>query len=190
MDLSGSWGYIEEIARNRLANNKTSRHVYDYGESIELIGVAGELIVRRFLGIPEKLHEHFDKGVDINYFGMRIDVKATILTPNANYRYLQWPEWKKVKADYIVMACIDPLVKIGTVIGYTTKAGVMEAPVNRGRPTACREIPFGELRPAWELVVEATRRRAKQAINQGQFPTLETRNRNRGGSSTPMLSKP
>src|SRR5512133_207525 len=97
MDLNGSWDYIERIARSRLSHNKTKRHVYDYGEGIEVIGVAGEIIVRRFLGLDETVHEGFDHGVDMSYFGMRIDVKATVLTPNANYRYLQWPNWKKVR---------------------------------------------------------------------------------------------
>jgi hypothetical protein len=172
MDLSGSWQYIEDVARSRLAHNKTKRHVYSYGESIEVIGVAGEVIVRRFLGLPEKVHEGFDHGVDISYFDMKIDVKATILTPNANYRYLQWPNWKKIRADYIVATAIDPINKVGTIIGYAMRGEIKTAPVNITRDTPCHEIPFTSLHPAWELIVEACRRRTNAALN--QFPAPES----------------
>ena len=43
MDLSGSWLYIERIARSRLAHNKSRYHVSEYGDGIETLGVAGEL---------------------------------------------------------------------------------------------------------------------------------------------------
>ncbi len=171
MDLSGSWSYIESTARSRLAHNKTKRHVSEYGEGIEVIGVAGEIVVRRFLGLVEQVHDGFDNGVDINYFGLKMDVKATILTPNASFRYLQWPNWKKVRADYIVMTAIDPLNKNGTIIGYALKKEIIAAPINPNRPTPCHEIPFTELHPAWELMVEACRRRTQIALN--RFPALE-----------------
>lgn len=167
MDLSGSWQYIESTARSRLAHNKTKRHVSDYGGGIEIIGVAGELLVRRFLGLPEKVHEGFDGGVDINYFGMKLDVKATVLTPNIGFRYLQWPEWKKFKAEYIVMTAIDPVLKIGTLLGYATRDEMRAAPVNRDRLIACHEIPVADLHPIWELEAEALRRKMK-------FPARET----------------
>lgn len=182
MDLSGSWMYIENVARSRLSHNKTRRHVYDYGEGIEVIGVAGEIIVRRFLGLAEQVHDGFDHGVDLDYYGMPIDVKATILTPNANYRYLQWPNWKKVRADYIVMTVIDPINKLGTIIGYATRNEIANAPINLSRPTPCHEILFTELHPAWELIVEGCRRRTQAALTApwappvplAQFPTQET----------------
>ncbi len=181
MDLSGSWSYIENTARSRLSHNKTRRHVSDYGEGIEVIGVAGEIVVRRFLGLPEQVHEGFDHGVDINYFGMRIDVKATILTPNANYRYLQWPNWKRVRADYIIMTVVDPINRLGTIIGYATKGEIYQAPVNKNRSTPCHEIPFIGLHPAWELIVEACRRRTRLVID--NFPAMES------GSLALQLSK-
>lgn len=182
MDLSGSWPYIEATARSRLARNKTKRHVYDYGEGIEIIGVAGEIIVRRFLGLPEEVHCGFDHGIDILYVGMGMDVKATVLTPNANHRFLQWPNWKKVRADYIIMTAVDPIGKIGTIIGYATRSEMIQAPVNYKRDTPCREILFTNLHPAWELVVEACRRQNSAAI--GQFPVMETLKGNRVESST------
>ena len=193
MNLSGSWQYIEDTARNRLAHNKTKRHVSDYGEGIEVIGVAGELLVRRFLGLAEHVHEGFDHGVDIHYFGMRMDVKATVLTPNANFRYLQWANWKKVRADYIIMTVVDPINRLGTIIGYVTKDEILAAPINPNRTTPCHEIPFTSLHPAWELIVEACRRRTSAAIGRGMmvptFPALESaeqefRTKNRAGSST------
>lgn len=151
MDLSGSWEYIQSTARSRLAHNKTLRHVTEFGDGIEALGVAGEIVARRFLGIEETVHEGFDHGVDIEWFGMRIDVKATILTPKVNGRYLQWPVWKKVKSGIIILTAIDPLTKSGTVLGYATKNEVLKAPVNTSRFTACHEVPVSELHPAWEL---------------------------------------
>lgn len=196
MDLSGSWWYIEDTARNRLARNKTRRHVSDYGEGIEVIGVAGELLVRRFLGLVERVHEGFDHGVDIRYCGMRMDVKATILTPNAYYRFLQWPNWKEIRADFIIMTAVDPINRMGTIIGYATRDEMQVAPVNPIRARPCLEIPFGSLHPVWELIVEGLRRRNSEAVGLGttvpQFPTLETvagPRRSRGGSSTRARSR-
>jgi hypothetical protein len=187
MDLSGSWPYIESAARSRLSHNKTKRHVYDYGEGIEVIGVAGEIIVRRFLGLAECVHEGFDRGIDIEYFGLKLDVKATVLTPSANYRFLQWPNWKKVRADYIVMTVVDPINKVGTVIGYAKKDEVFSAPINPNRHTPCHEIPFPSLHPAWELIVEGCRRRTLIALQapapQTMFPSLESPKK-RGGLPT------
>ena len=101
MDLKASWPYIVEVVRQRLAHNKTEYHISDYGTDIEILGAAGELAARRFLGVSEILHTEFDGGTDIYWNGIRIDVKATHLTPKVNHRYLQYPERKSVKADMV-----------------------------------------------------------------------------------------
>ncbi len=157
MDLSGSWEYIQSVARSRLAHNKTRRHVTEFGDGIEVLGVAGEIVARRFLGLDEQVHDTFDHGVDIEWFGMKIDVKATVLTPKVNFRYLQWPVWKKVKSEIILFTAVDPLSKSGTVIGYATKDEIMRAPVNAERFSPCHEIPVSELHPGWELHMERVR---------------------------------
>jgi hypothetical protein len=36
MDLSCSWDYSEYVAQTRLQNNKTKRHVSNYGTEIEV----------------------------------------------------------------------------------------------------------------------------------------------------------
>ncbi len=152
MNLDGSWEYIENTARSRLAHNKTSHHVTAYGEGIELIGVAGEIAARRFLGLPEVVHDTFDGGFDLMFAGMKVDVKATIFTPNVAFRSLQWPEWKRVKADIILMTVVDPISKLAEVIGYATADEVKLAPINKGRFNPCHEIPFSKLHPPYELV--------------------------------------
>lgn len=152
MDLSGSWEYIQRAARNRLDHNKTPRHRYEYGESIEIIGVAGEVAARRFLGLPEKVHTRFDHGVDIAWGGMTIDVKATNLTPSFQHKYLQWPRWKRVKADIVLMTAIDPLTRTAVVVGFAYKHEILRAPVNLTRPDPCHEIPVQELHSPWELM--------------------------------------
>jgi hypothetical protein len=153
MDLSGSWEYISRIARSRLAHNKTPHHVSDYGDGIEYMGVAGEFAARRYLGIDEIVHEGFDGGVDIYLGNMRIDVKATLLTPKLKFRFLQYPVGKNVKADIILMTAVDPIRKHAVVIGYATKAEILCARINHDRPSACREIPVDDLHPPYELVV-------------------------------------
>ena len=86
------------------------------------------------------------------YAGKRVDVKATVFTPNVAYRRLQWPEWKRVKADIILMTVIDPISKIAEVIGFATADEIRAAPINRERFNPCHEIPFCELHPPYELV--------------------------------------
>jgi hypothetical protein len=158
MDLNGSWEYIEDIARSRLAHNKTKHHISDYGEGIEVIGVAGEIAARRFLGLPEEVHSGFDGGCDLIYAGKRVDVKTTVFTPNVIYRFLQWPEWKRVKSDIILMTVVDPISKIAEVIGYATESEIKAATMNRERPNPCFEIAFTKLHPAYELVAATLRR--------------------------------
>ena len=162
MDLSGSWEYIQNVARSRLAHNKTPHHDYRFGEGIEVIGVAGEIATRRFLGLTERVHEGWDGGVDINFYGLKIDVKATTLTPRISYRYLQWPTRKKIKSDVVVMTAIDPITKQGVVLGYATKDEILNAKVNPDRPTACMEISVLDLHPPFELI-EA---RLRNIVNQ------------------------
>jgi hypothetical protein len=151
MDLSGSWEYIERIAKSRLAHNKTPRHSSDYGDVIEVLGVAGEVVARRFLGLKESTHQGFDDGTDLVFCGHTIDVKATRLTAKVEYRFLQWPLWKKVKAEVVLMTAVDPDKKIGTVLGYVYKHEIEAAPVNLERAQPCKEIPVRNLHPAWEL---------------------------------------
>ena len=151
LDLQDKWGYIEKVAKERLANNRTSRHVSQYGEQIEVLGAAGELAARRFLKLPEDLHIHFDHGVDIEYHGHSIDVKATHLTKRIQYRFLQWPHWKQVKADIIIMTAVDLKNKHAEVLGYATKEEVLAAPINKERDTPCHEIPIPELKDVYDL---------------------------------------
>ena len=152
MDLSGSWEYIERIARSRLAHNKTPRHVSDYGDEIEVLGAAGEIVARRFLGLSETLHDGFDNGTDFVYAGKSVDVKATVLTPKIGWRFLQWPHWKPVKAEIVILTAVDMASMQGTVLGWVTGDEVKAAPINQTRQTPCHEIPVKSLHPGWELV--------------------------------------
>ncbi len=158
MNLSGSWQYIQMTARSRLEHNKTSRHVSEYGEGIEVLGAAGEIVARRFLGVAEVLHDGFDGGCDILFHEMRIDVKATVLTPKVHYRFLQWPLNKHVRSDIILMTAVDPIHMMGTLLGYATREEVLRAPVNYQRKYPCAEIPVNNLHPVHLLLMEALSR--------------------------------
>lgn len=169
MDLTGSWRYVQEIARERLEHNKTKRHVSDYGTAIELLGAAGELAARRFLGLDEHLHTQLDNGVDIRWRGYTIDVKSTHLTPKIEHRYLQWPQSKPIIAELIVMTAVNLRTKQAVVLGYTEKPIITKAPINYERDYPCHEVPVRDLNPAWELLV-IDRKRYKHAYSyMGQF---------------------
>jgi hypothetical protein len=152
MDLSPSWQYILDVAKHRLENNKTERHVSEYGDYIEVIGAAGELAARRFLQLNENLHEHFDGGCDIRYRDIRVDVKATVWTPRLMRRYLQWPIWKQIKADAILFTAINQDKQSAVIVGYALPHDIGRAPLNQARDIPCYEIPIPRLRKASELI--------------------------------------
>lgn len=154
MDLSGSWGYIQRVSKSRLANNKTINHVSEYGEDIELMGTAGEIAARRFLGLDETLHIGFDDGVDFQYNGWTVDVKATKLTPRVDHRFLQLPIWKPIKANIIMLTAVNIENKSAVVLGYAKKIDILNAPVNNERKDPCHEIPVLDLIPAWKLIMK------------------------------------
>ncbi len=152
MDLSGSWSYIGQIAQERLQHNKTSRHVSDYGTDIEILGAAGELAARRFLNLPETLHTHFDHGVDILLESHKIDVKATVLTTQIEHRFLQWPYWKRIRSQIILLTAVSIPNQSAIIIGYAKKTEILNAPVNTMRARPCHEIPVKDLHPASKLL--------------------------------------
>jgi len=152
MDLNGSWPGLVATATQRLRNNKTSHHVSEYGTDIELIGAAGELAARRFLNLDEFLHTHFDHGVDIRIDKYTIDVKATVLTKFVQYRFLQWPYWKPIRAKIILLTAVSIKDHSAIVIGYALKQEILKAHINLMRDYPCHEIPVKDLHPASELL--------------------------------------
>jgi hypothetical protein len=157
MNLSSHWHYIEDIARRRLEHNKTENHISRYGSQIEVLGAAGELAARLYLGLPPQLHHRFDGGADLVWRGQKVDVKTTHLTPKIQKRFLQWPYWKPIYTDLVLMAGVDMHDKTAVVLGYVSGKEVANAPINDDRDTPCHEIAVPELRPAWELLVPERR---------------------------------
>jgi len=154
MNLEHHWAYVLDIAAQRLANNKTPKHNAKYGDDIEIMGAAGELAARIFLGEPLRMGVHFDGGVDIQCGHWSVDVKATKFTPGIAHRYLQWPIWKTVRSDVILMTVVNIETKQATIIGYAMKTDLENATANMARDVPCVEIPFTSLRAPWELVAE------------------------------------
>ena len=118
------------------------------------MGAAGELAARIFLGASLEMSVHFDGGVDIVYGKHTVDVKATKITPGIAFRYLQWPIWKSVVSDVILMTVVNAGTKNATVVGYATREDLVGAVANMAREIPCVEIPFINLRAPWELVAE------------------------------------
>ncbi len=152
MDLSKEWKYLQKVAKHRLENNKTKNHVSDFGEKIEIMGAAGELAARKFLGLNTNLHDSFDGGVDLVWRGKKIDVKATHLTPKILHRYLQWAQWKECRADLVLMTAVNLKEKQAVVLGFAYAHEIKSAPINALRHTACHEIPVPLLHPAYMLI--------------------------------------
>ena len=151
---SGSGSYIESVDKRRFSHNKTDRHVREYGEYIEIIGAAGELVVRRFLGLSEELPVQFDGGVHLIFLGKTVYVKATKLTSMVLHRHLQWPLWKPITSDIIVLTAIDTELKYGELMGYALRSEVLKAKINYQRKFPCYEIPISELHPCNQLLQE------------------------------------
>lgn len=149
MKLAGVWENIEHVADIRRTNNRTPRHI-DVAY-LEVIGAAGELAARHFLGLPTKLHQGFDHGKDFVWRGWKVDVKATKLTPLIAHRYLQWPVEKLIKADIILLMAVDQTTTEVVPIGWATAREILNAPINTSRRVPCYEIPVTELRPFWEM---------------------------------------
>lgn len=158
MNLAPSWKKIQKAAKTRLANNKTIYHIDKYGTDIEVLGAAGEIAARRFLGLEEKLHLTKDNGIDLYWRGWKVDVKATHMTKYLHHRYLQWPHYKPVKADIVLMTAVHLKWKKATVIGFAMRHEVLAAPINTARDVPCHEILTENLHPAWKLQVLRFRR--------------------------------
>lgn len=160
MDLAASWDYIEKVTKARLLHNKTARHVSEYGTYIEVIGAAGELAARRYLKMPEELHECFDGGADFYWNGLSVDVKATILTPQVGFRFLQWREGREIKADIIILTAENIERREAALLGWAMPSEIRRAPINATRDYPCHEIPARRLHKPHELLQTNTQERS------------------------------
>jgi len=151
VNLDPYWDYLENVARERLQNNVTVRHVSEYGPGIEIMGAAGELAARLYLGLPPSLHTQFDAGADLRWRGWTVDVKSTRLTLTIAHKFLQFPSWKTVRADIVMMVAVDVDRQDAVPLGWATKQMVNNAKVNETRKVECREIPVPNLLPMWAL---------------------------------------
>ncbi|MEM4204716.1 MAG: hypothetical protein QXS54_11655 [Candidatus Methanomethylicaceae archaeon] len=145
VNLQSNWGYIEGIARERLRRNKTKRHIYKYGDKLEIMGAAGEVALRKYLGLDVCLHATLDNGLDILFHGYQIDVKTTVWTPRVMFRYLQWPKDKPIKCDIAFMVAVDLEEKRANILGFASAFDIENSPVNEQREIPCYEIPVSEL---------------------------------------------
>lgn len=156
------WDMINRVADKRRVNNVTPWHINN--PYLEVIGAAGELVARNFYGLPEELHEHFDGGIDFKYGRFTFDVKATLLTPQAEYRYLQWPEKKIIKADIILLTAIHMEKRMGIILGFAYASEMQAAPINRNRTYPCHEIPVAQLHSERSILINQLRSEAGLAI--------------------------
>jgi len=147
--------YVEYVACERLKHNKTPRHVSQFGETIETMGAAGELAARRHFGPPEQLGTRFDGGSDFVYLAQTFDIKATQWTRKIQFRFLQLPVWKPIKADIILLTAVDVECKKVILLGYASRFEILTALINSTRFYPCHEIPVQNLHPSIDLMPPA-----------------------------------
>lgn len=146
------WEYLEWVVAERLKNNKTKRHIESKNDIFEWEGVLGEIVVRRYLGLEEKLHTHLDNGIDLEENGNTFDMKGTQPTHwGLKYYHLQWPVDKTIVADYIVHSLVWKKKKQGMITGYTTRKLMARAPINFEQERPCREISIMKLKSYKDL---------------------------------------
>jgi len=146
-----SRNYSDGTAHARLDHNITEWHVSDYGDKLEIMGAAAELAARILLGLDQKLHVHFDGGVDFLYHGWRVDVKSTELHPDMRRHNLQWPEIKEMRCDIVMVMVVDLAHNDVYAVGWAWAAEILGKPVNHYRPRPCREVPYKELHAIKDL---------------------------------------
>lgn len=158
---------LEDVAAARLRTNRTRFHESRYGDAIELLGAAGELVARDYLGLPLTLHTGFDGGRDLKYCGLTIDVKTTRLTRFVQHRCLQLPEYRTIQADVVFMVGVHLKHRVGVPIGIASGHELNNAPINRQRDTPCHEIPITDLGSPYILFTKAGQDEAR-----AQYPAL------------------
>jgi hypothetical protein len=153
MNLSSDWPYIQQIAAERLRNNKTPRHRAKYGTEIEVMGAAGELAARRFLGLPENLGTTFDGGIDLYLHGITVDVKST----KPSSKWLQVAYYKRVAADMILMMFVDTNRFEARPVGFAWRGEVLNAPLDLLMDDPCHRISIDDLHTPKELLYARNR---------------------------------
>jgi hypothetical protein len=148
MNLSSDWPYIQQIAAERLRHNKTARHRARYGAEIEIMGAAGELAARRYLGLDENLGTHFDGGIDLHLHGLTVDIKST----RPYSRWLQVAYYKRVVADVILMMAVSMKHKTARPFGFAWRREILSAPLDLSMDDACHHIPVEELHSVQDLL--------------------------------------
>jgi hypothetical protein len=143
MDLRADWGYILDLAARR-RRSQNQWYIPNDG-SYDIIGAAGELAARRFFGLPEDLHAGYDGGVDFIYRGVKVDVKSTLMRHLRKEGLLQWPRRKEIKADIVLLMCIDLEAQRATPVGYATRDIILNARQNDTSKVPCFEVPIEAL---------------------------------------------
>ena len=164
MNLRSDWPYIQQIAAERLRNNKTPRHRAKYGTEIEVMGAAGELAARRFLGLPEILGTTFDGGVDLSTHGITVDVKST----KPWSKWLQVAYYKRVSADVILMMSVDMNKREVVPFGFAWRQEIFSAPLDLRMDDACHRIHISDLHDIEDLTNARIPSRTKASAHQRQ----------------------
>lgn len=152
LPVADAWGYIQRVARRRMKLNRTRRHYANNG-SLELLGAANEVALRRYLGLGDRLHDSFDGGRDLVYRGVAIDAKATRWSRQPEKLHLQYQWFKERAAPVLVLGMVSVKRRRVRLLGYAYASQLLAQPVNSERPTPCRELPVTELEPMWKLRV-------------------------------------
>ncbi len=111
-----AWEYLKYNTlgnRDKANGNKTQ----------QFVGLVGEMMVKKIMNIPHVNSNGFDGGFDIEYKGMRIDVKtmSRSVNPKPHYvsNFIAYQE--NYNCDAYIFASINKKKNLITICGWITK---------------------------------------------------------------------
>jgi len=160
MLITDAWDYILDVARERLVANFHRHNSHRLGDHIEVLGVAGELAARRFLGLPERVLGVGDPGWDIEIpstdvlgdpYVWTIDVKSRPWIEGFWRMPLQWPLHKPMRADLALLVFVHLAERRAAVVSFAGKEDLEAAPIDTGGLMPCRLVDPQNMQPATRL---------------------------------------
>jgi hypothetical protein len=120
---------IKTSVWNFVSNNNIGQRSKANGNKVQqYVGLLGEVVVKKYLGVDYELKSGFDGGFDLNYKGLKIDVKTMGRTvePRENYvnNFIAYQE--KFDCDAYVFCSLNKTNYNLTVCGWVTKKQLQE----------------------------------------------------------------
>lgn len=115
------WSFVKE-------NNVGNRGKADGSKLEQYVGLLGETVVKKYLGIDTKFSNGFDGGFDLKHKGMKVDVKTMgrMVNPKPYYVNNFIAYQSDFKCDAYVFCSINKKTSELTLCGWVTKKELLE----------------------------------------------------------------